>query len=33
VAGNDDVNAALVVATGQADRVVLNGPDGWSLGG
>jgi pantothenate kinase len=33
VAGNDDVNAALVVATGQAGRVVLNGPDGWSLGG
>jgi pantothenate kinase len=33
VAGNDDVNAALVVATGDADRVVLNGPDGWSLSG
>jgi len=31
VAGNDDVNAALVLATGDADRVVLNGPDGWSL--
>jgi len=33
VAGNDDVNAALVLATGDADRVVLNGPDGWSLSG
>ena len=31
VARNDDVNAALVLATGDADRVVLNGPDGWSL--
>src|SRR6478735_4883100 len=31
VARNDDVNAALVLATGQADRVVLNGPDGWSF--
>jgi pantothenate kinase len=33
VTGNDDVNAALVLATGDADRVVLNGPDGWSLSG
>ena len=31
VARNDDVNAALVLATGGADRIVRNGPDGWTF--
>ncbi|GAA2490131.1 nucleoside/nucleotide kinase family protein [Terrabacter carboxydivorans] len=33
VARNDDANAAVVAAAaGRADRVVVNGPDGWSFG-
>jgi pantothenate kinase len=34
VAGNDDLNAALVAtAAGRADRVVTNGPAGWAFSG